>query len=71
MYRPAYAPDYSSEEEDEEVVDMNVLNNRLKRAEHITTYEPNNEAEQTDRRMRRLQARHADDVDSDDDQEAR
>jgi len=68
--RPEYAPD-TSDEEDDEHVEFSLTKQQGAGGEADGDYSKSDVVEREDRRLRRLQTRHHEDVDSDDDREAR
>ena len=69
--RPEYAPESSDEEEEEEVEFSMTKQQQPVKVTTDADHETKLEAERDDRRLRRLHDRQQDDVDSDEDREAR
>lgn len=69
--RPEYAPDSSDEEEEEEVEFSLTKQQQMMKVAPDVDHEMKLEASRDDRRLRRLQDRQQEDVDSDEDREAR
>lgn len=69
--RPEYAPDTSDEEDDEQIEFSLTKQQQQNRLTSDADHDVKLEAENYDRRLRRLQGRQIEEVDSDDDREAR
>jgi len=69
--RPEYAPESSDEDEEEEVEFSLTKQQQVVKVSADVNQETKREAERDDRRLRRLQDRQHEEVDSDEDREAR